>query len=558
MQNVYEDMYEKRLQDIEKTPEDLSSPDLPKRKSQADKLVELVEVCGVTLFQDQMGEPYAHVPINGHYETLRIKSRGFKRWVSKVFWDVENKAPSPNALQSAFTILEGKAVHEGKIYSLENRLAVLDGTIWYDLGDSDWRALKITKEGWQIENNPPILFRRYNHQKTQSEPLKDVKIEDLRQFLDFTNIPDPHQQILILVYIVACFIPDIPHPISIFYGPQGASKTTLGRMLRSLIDPSIVGVLSLSNHNELPQHLSHHWFAFFDNITTFSDQVSDMFCRAVTGEGFMKRELYTDEDDVIYVFRRCVGFNGINLAAYKPDLLDRALLFRLDRIVKEKRKTESEIWTAFDKAKPSMLGAIVTAISKAMVLKETVVLKEKPRMADFTVWGCAIAEALGFTQEQFLNAYYANINYQHLEAIQESPIAVAIIHFMKMKQEWQGTATQLLEELNTVATELHLDTYEKYWPKAPNTLSRRLNEVKTNLGETGISIDLTKISDGSRIIKMYKRTENSAVTADTAEPVQEGQILPGDTHTLLPEQSPVQNQSEENETGRYGDNGDVS
>ena len=42
--------------------------------------------------------------------------------------------------------------------------------------------------------------------------------------------------------------------------------------------------------------------------------------------GFSKRQLYTDDDDIIYHFRRCIGFNGINLRATKADLLDRAII----------------------------------------------------------------------------------------------------------------------------------------------------------------------------------------------------------------------------------------
>jgi hypothetical protein len=53
-----------------------------------------------------------------------------------------------------------------------------------------------------------------------------------------------------------------------------------------------------------------------------------------------------------------------------------------------------------------------------------------------------------------------------------------------------GTTTELLNELEPVAESLKIKTKNnRLWPSAPNTLSRRLNDVKTNLREIGITIE---------------------------------------------------------------------
>jgi hypothetical protein len=72
----------------------------------------------------------------------------------------------------------------------------------------------------------------------------------------------------------------------------------------------------------------------------------------VTGSRFSKRQLYTDDDDIIYSFKRCIGFNGINLVATKADLLDICLIIQLERIPKENRRKIEEIWKEFEKIKP--------------------------------------------------------------------------------------------------------------------------------------------------------------------------------------------------------------
>ncbi len=51
------------------------------------------------------------------------------------------------------------------------------------------------------------------------------------------------------------------------------------------------------NPAELVQQLAHHWMPIYDNITSIPLWISDTFCRATTGDGFSKRELYTDDED---------------------------------------------------------------------------------------------------------------------------------------------------------------------------------------------------------------------------------------------------------------------
>lgn len=527
-----------------------------KRKSQADKLVELVKNSEATLFKNQYGEPYARIFVKGHFEIYKIRSRHFQIWLTGELWRAENKAANSNAISSALNIIESEACHEGETISLGIRIVQNEKVIWYDCTDDQWRTIKIYENGWEINTKPPILFQRYSHQKAQIEPQRGG---DIKEILKFVNISKHGQDLLLLIYLVSCFVPNIPHPILIFWGPQGASKTTLAKMLRSLIDPSTVGVLSMPNTaNDLVQQLAHHLFAFFDNMTHMPDWVSDAFCRAVTGEGATKRELFSNDDDIIYAYKRCVGVNGINLVARKSDLLDRSIIIKLDRISKENRMTEQEIWQKFEIAKPSIFGGILDVLSKAMKLVETIELKDKPRMADFAVWGCAIALAMGYTQEDFTTAYYENIDNQHNEAIQENPVAIAVIALMEKSQKWEGSASELLDQLNEIAEVEKLDFKGRGWPKAPNSLSRRLNEAKTNLSEIGITIDSEKISNGRRNVKIEKLDKNivKAISNDEENLIRQvfGENIKISTEPISPQQSSLN----EGLTDPENDIGDIS
>ena len=320
--------------------------------SQAEKLVQLaMESC--ELFCDPTDIPYARVRIQGHHEIYPCDGKVIYRWLCRLMYQTEGKVPRAETIKSTLNILEAKARYEGVSHSLHNRVAYHDDAFWLDLSNSTCQAVRISGEGWKIIDDPPIIFLRYSHQAPQVYPVPGG---DVMRLLDFIPVVDEGAKLLLLVFTIACLVPDIPHPIPNFHGPQGAGKSTSFRILRYVIDPSALGILSFPRAADLVQTLSHHWCAFFDNVTDLPDWQSDTLCRAITGEGFTKRMHYTNDDDFIYVFKRVVGLNGINIPASRPDLIDRSILIPLDRIPPEMRKTEKELWEDFEKARPHILG----------------------------------------------------------------------------------------------------------------------------------------------------------------------------------------------------------
>ena len=480
-----------------------------KRESQADRLVRLLVSDGVELFHDGLGDGFARVPGGGHRELWRCRGKDFKRWLAGRFWQSEQKAANSEALTAALNVVEAMARFEGDEHRLTNRVARVGDTIWYDLSDREWRAAKVMPGSWEIVAEPPILFRRHSHQRPQPEPERKG---DLRDLLGFVNISDESQRLLLLVYVVCCFVPDIPHPIPVLHGPQGSAKTTLFRMLRRLVDPSAIEVLSFPRDaTQLVQQLSHHWAPYYDNITRLPDWTSDVLCRAVTGEGFSKRELYSDDDDVIYQFRRCVGLNGVNVAASNADLLDRCILFGLEPINPADRRPEEEVWQQFEATRARLVGSIFETLSQAMALRPSVRVGGLPRMADFALWGCAVAEALGYSQEDFLSAYEGNTETRNEEALQASPVAAIVLELMEAHSEWEGTPTELLAELETLAEQHRVNTKSSAWPKAAHALSHRLNEVRPNLAAVDISVS-TRREGRRRIVTIEKAARNGVTT----------------------------------------------
>jgi hypothetical protein len=312
--------------------------------------------------------------------------------------------------------------------------------------------------------------------------------------MNLTNLPsyDRENRILAEVYVISLFLPpDIPKPILIPYGEQGSAKSTFQEFIKSLVDPC--GALTLSfpaSVTELVQQLSHNYVTYYDNISQIKDWISDVLCRGVTGSGFSKRQLYTDDEDIIYRFRRCIGFNGINVAATRPDLLERSLMLHLKRIPKDKRRKLTQLWKQYEKIKPQVLGFIFDTLVQVLKSLDEVQLKELPRMADWAEICEVISRCMGYPDNTFLDAYYKNIGLQTEQAIEASPVAIAVREFTNSKKYWKGTATELLNELEKTAEDLKIKIKNnRQWPSAPNSLSRKLNEVRTNLREVGIIIE---------------------------------------------------------------------
>ena len=496
-------------------------------------VLELVDKSLADLFCDQYGRSFAVVKLKQHQETISIGSTNFKHWISKVYYQ-ENKATlSSEVISAVLNTLKGRALFDGPRRYIDVRTASMPGgnVIYYDLTNTTWQAVRITAEGWTV-GQAPLLFTRYNHQLPQVDPAKNAPKDTFDKFLALTNIGSDDHKLLVKVYIVALFVPDISKPLLIVDGEQGGAKTFLQRMIKSVVDPSAADALAIPKQPaELIQQLSHNYLALYDNLSKLDDWASDIFCKAVTGGGSSKRMLYSDDDDIVYSFRRCVMLNGINVAARKPDLLDRALMIHLERIPKEKRRKESDLLAELEAIKPDLLGRIMDILVEVQRRKGEVHLTEYPRLADFAEYGELIARCMGEPDGRFTAAYFENQKLQTIEALEAQPVGTAVMRLVELEQEWRPSSLgSLLEKLEEIAEANKISTKSKGWPKAPNSLSRRLNEVRTNLREVGIEVKLdTDSGTNTRTVEIRKISPVSPEPPEGQNQAQTGTLFTGDT-----------------------------
>jgi DNA polymerase I-like protein with 3'-5' exonuclease and polymerase domains len=494
------------------------------RQLATDKATQLFEaaVTRYTLFNDKEGKLYAQFEINGHCERYPISSEAFKADLNLLALKTSGSIPNSEVIRTVIAQLKGHARFHGKCIRLNNRVAEYDEVFWYDLTNEDWSVIRTAPDRWELVYHPDPIFRRFQHQAPQASPDREGSLDC---FFDLIRIPDPHQELLLKVFMVYCLIPDVPMPILYVYGEKGSGKSTITKLIRIAIDPSSLESLGEPRDLETVRHQLHnHWLPLFDNINFMPHWFVRACCTASTGEGDDIRKKYTDDDSFIIKFQRPIIINAINrLATGYTDFQDRLLIIKLPRLDKASRREEREIRRQFNAMRPQLIGGLVNALSKAMALKPAIAVSELGRMADFTVWGCAIAQALGYSQEDFLRAYAENQNLVNHEVLEGHPVASCLLALIERQEagQWQGPATELFEELEDLAVELKIDKKQRVWPKAPNSLIRRLNELKSNLQDVGIVFDEIRTGEGTNRVKSIIIRQASSIAPDSFEKIEQ-------------------------------------
>ncbi|MBF0556413.1 MAG: hypothetical protein HQK96_17995 [Nitrospirae bacterium] len=282
------------------------------------------------MYKDQSGTSYAFV----RGRSIPIDGKQFQNILTNDFYKSEKYPAGREAINLAISVLSAQTAEEGLEKRLELRVYRDNDTIYYDLCNG--RVVRISGKEWSVEPAKP-MFRSMPHQKVQVEPTHDG---DIHKFFDYVNVPE-HSKLIMLCYLVACFIPDIARPILHPIGSQGTGKTTKAKAIRALIDPSNADALITSkDENEVKLNLYNNYYPVFDNLSGIDSRLSDILSQAVTGCGFENRELYSNNAVRTYYLQRTMCLTGITCVIKKPDLMERVLLMPLERIDESDRKEE--------------------------------------------------------------------------------------------------------------------------------------------------------------------------------------------------------------------------
>ena len=482
---------------------------VPQPDAKGNMATQLVKMASnLYLFHNADGIPYASFQRDGHIETWPLNSRAMKDYLSWLFYTKTGNTIRSQAITDAVAELRGHAVYDGREEEVYKRLAWCDGKIYLDLCNPEWNVVEIASDGWKVIPQAPVHFVRAKGMASLPVPQVGGHIEQLRRFINVEDSDWP----LVLAWVLGAFMRNGPYPVLIIHGEHGSSKSLLTRMLRMFIDPSNSLARSLpGRERDLVINANNSWIIAFDNVSFLHDWLSDAICRLATGGGFGIRENYTDEEEMIFKSKRPVMLNGIGDIATRPDLLDRAIIVTLPIIPDDERRTEAEIWGDFYEVYPSVLGALLSAVSLGLRKVEEVKLPFIPRMADFAKWVVAAFPGLDINPEDFLKAYSENREGINEIVLESSPIARWISDLVD-DGDWTGTATELLKKLNNEVDDR--TQRERSWPKNARSLSTMLKRIAPNFRRKGVDIQMGR-EDGERrihIANMLKDKDDGTST----------------------------------------------
>lgn len=383
--------------------------------------------------------------------------------------------------------------------------------LYYDLGDA---AVHITRDdGWKIIDDSPIVFKRFSHQEKQVYPEVTSRKSDIELLHKYINIKSKNDWLLFLTFVISAFIPDFPKPLLLLVGAPGAGKSTLMKLTKQLVDPSLIdGIGQIRNCESIIRPASKHALLYFDNISYVNQDISDTLCGVATGTSLVNRKMYTDSEEVIYKVQRSVMLNGVTEILSREDILDRSIPVSVQRIDGDERLNENKLMNKFNLDKPLILGAIFSILVDTLRIYPNINLKEYPRMADFAALGFGVAEAMtGYSGDEFIKAYDAVEDRQVATALNASPTAQAARFLVSKTGSWQGTATDFLNFTfndGRVATADDLNIIQSIreqptWCRNVSALGKSLNRAEATLKSLGIVLE--RGSDGSPIYRNGQR-----------------------------------------------------
>jgi hypothetical protein len=470
---------------------------------------ELIENTGISLFGDEYGVEYVRVPVNDHAETHRLHSKWFRNWLIRYYLR-QGAVISQRAVREWIGTLAALAGDEQRVLANRSLWSADRKTLRIDLGDSAWRVVQVSSNGWSIEANPPSCFRRFVHQLPLPEPDASGNILDLFGYLP--PLPTEGDRLLLAAWVVCALVP-MPRPILALIGPHGSAKSTVSGFLRRLLDPSKVELLGKDARADLPLIFLKHAVPAFDNLDSITPSESDLFCQGMSGRGIDRRKLYTDADDFIFAFQRAIMINGLRLPTNRPDFLDRVLAIELERLAPEQRQVLERVEEKFMQARPQLLGGLLNTLSLALAKLPDVSSEGLSRMADFHRMGRAVAVALGFTATQFDEGFRVAEARQKRGAF-ENTLALTLLLFVRKFRRWEGNPTELFQRLHETARANQIRQSPEFWPDTPMGLGRQIKHLADALAKHGVQVTRPRRAKDRSIVLEYDAAADSVGDED--------------------------------------------
>lgn len=504
--------------------------------------------------EDNSNQIFAKIHNHDHIETVNLDSVNAVNWLmyehrtfTKAFYGMENYKTAMKHLKSE-ALFNGTA--REKIYV---RIAQTKNGIYYDLGGKTWNLVKIFPTG----QNLIIPYSKTTPTFDRTRGIVEQKAPAVRKNKKYSNPLDDlctllkikiSDKILFKVHLIHFFLQNQETPIMIITGEHGSIKTTITQSVKKIVDPSSSNSGSLPiDKKELQIDISNKYLSAYDNVSGFKRDVSDILCRAITGDEIAKRALYTDNDLFVRAYdKKKIVLNGISPNIEYPDFNDRSVYYETSYLPDSEKISKSDYWEKFDELLPYVLDQIFRVLSKMLVTYDEIGNKITPktRMADFEKYGETISQVLGYDPKKFLEIYFERHGEIEIKDYDRWPIITIIEDRMQDLDHLQELTSDFYKTATLRADVLNIDIKDKYanWPKQAHFLTIQLKKLKPTLRTIGYEVDIQTYPKRDK-----PNWHNKSVITIHRHSKQALPALPA-----LPKEEQEHKNPEQNENGRAG------
>lgn len=474
------------------------------KKKQEDILLEMIQRYRISHTKNGI---FIHIPkTNGKLEAYNLNDSRLKIKLKSMFKDEVGEFPPDAVIQNCLQYTESHAM-ELPLEEVKYRIASRDKSVIYDLQNG--KCVVVNEKGWRIVDNIYPMFLKGADEIEQVTPIHGSGKKGLDRIDRYLNL-SPEEKFLLKVYLVTCFNPDITFPSVSINGTNGSGKSTLSRIIKKIIDPSSNELETLPDTiDDLRVRLNQDYYLAFDNLSSISKKQSDFLCAAITGVTSSNRMKYTDNTINSVYIKRGMCLNGISPFVQKADLAERVLFFTAKLIKDTSRISDMTFWKDFSADLPYILGGIFDLYSKAMKILPTVKLQKLQRLADFHLFGYAVAEAMKTGLGKKFNEVLEDNKTRQMEITCQNAMIISLVEdFLKNEEDegyWKGTMSLLYKSLKDFMSQQNM-TEEIYnprtYPKEANHLSRALHQYEAAFASKGIHFQSKKNSKGNMEIEI--------------------------------------------------------
>jgi hypothetical protein len=229
------------------------------------------------------------------------------------------------------------------------RVAAHDEALYLDLGQGG-KAVQISAAGWQIVDEPPVVFVSKRDMAPLPLPRPGGSLEELRAFVNVSEADFT----LYLSFLLDALKGRKPYSIFVVNGEQGSAKSSFTVLTGELLAPCLQAkTKSLpDNRRDLAVMAGNRHLLAFDNISYVSEEMSDALCRVATGAGMVLRSLYSNDEEQVFGGANPVVLNGIPELGDRSDFLGRCVKITLLPIPDDQRIDEETLYGRFFARRP--------------------------------------------------------------------------------------------------------------------------------------------------------------------------------------------------------------